>query len=82
MNLTLFLTLLYGGISEKPVPLDVRNKITGIMAISMASYYNYMNGFNSVVKKIRTDDKYGFDNSDVIAAIDHLLKVFKRNFVL
>jgi hypothetical protein len=77
-----FLTLLYGGISEKPVPLEIRNKITGIMAISMASYYNYMNGFSSVVKKIRTDDRYGFDDPDVIAAIDHLLKVFKRNFVL
>lgn len=75
------LTLAFGGFFTKVTPRETRKKITEIMAVEDSTYYDSVKGFNKVVEKLRTDDRYGFDNNDVLAAIDQLLSVFSRNYV-
>lgn len=75
------LTLAFGGFFSKVTPLETRKKITEIMATGNSTYYDSIAGFNKVVEKLRKDDSYGFDNNDVLAAIDQLLSVFSRNYV-
>ena len=52
------------------------------MQVSQATYYNCLIGFNQVMDKIKKDDRYGFDDNDVLAAIDQLSEVYRRNFVI
>lgn len=75
------LTLAFGGFFSKVTPRETRKKITEIMAVEDSTYYDSVKGFNKVVEKLRKDDSYGFDNNDVLAAIDQLLSVFSRNYV-
>lgn len=76
------LTFLHGGYTNKAIPLQIKNRIIEIMAVSQATYYNYLIGFNKVMDEIKKDERYGFDNNDVLAAIDQLSEVFRRNFVI
>ncbi len=76
------LTLLFGGYTNKSISSKIKNRILEIMAVSQATYYNYLIGFNTVMDKIKKDDRYGFDDNDVLAAIDQLSEVFRRNFVI
>jgi len=76
------LTLLFGGYTGKTVPLEVRNRIFGIMNLEKSTYYTLITGFNRKLDIIKKDDRYGFDDNDVLMAIDQLSEVFRRNFVI
>lgn len=76
------LTFLCGGYSNKAIPLEIKNRIIEILQVSQATYYNCLIGFNQVMDKIKKDDRYGFDDNDVLAAIDQLSEVYRRNFVI
>lgn len=76
------LTLILGGYSGNRVPHGITERVLKILGINKSAYYERIKGFNEVMEKLKKDDRYGFDDNDVLMAIDQLSEVFRRNFVI
>jgi hypothetical protein len=76
------LTLLYTGLSDKPIPIAVRTRIGELMAFSPANFYIHYKGFTEVMKVLKEDERFAVENNDYIVAIDLLFKTFKRNCIV